>query len=31
MQVTDLLNSENLKVATARLCKELQVCNYTIL
>ena len=27
---TDLL-SENLKVAIAQLCNELQVCNFTIL
>ena len=30
-QVTiDLLNSENLKVAITWLCKELQVCNFTM-
>ena len=28
---TDLFNSENLKVAIAQLCHELQVCNFTIL
>ena len=27
----DLLNSENLKVATDQLCNELQVCNFTII
>ena len=27
----DLLNSENLKVAFAHLCNELQVCNFTML
>ena len=27
---TDLLNSENLKVATAQLCHELQVCTFTV-
>ena len=26
---TDLLNSENLKIAIAQLCNELQVCNFT--
>ena len=31
-QVTsNLLNSENLKVAITRLCNELQVCNFTML
>ena len=31
-QVTiDLLNGENLKVAITQICKELQVCNFTIL
>ena len=31
-QVTsDLLNIENLKVAIAQLCNELQVCNFTML
>ena len=28
---TDLLNSENLKIAIAQLCNELQVCNFTML
>ena len=28
---TDLLNRENLKVATAQLWNELQVCNFTML
>ena len=28
---TDLLNSENLKVAIAQLYKELQVCDFTML
>ena len=28
---TDLLNSEELKVAIAQLCNELQVCNFTML
>ena len=28
---TDLLNSEDLKVAIAQLCHELQVCNFTML
>ena len=28
---TDLLNSENLIVAFAQLCNELQVCNLTML
>ena len=28
---TDLLNSENLKVALAQLCKELQVCSFAML
>ena len=27
----NLLDSENLKVAIAQLCNELQVCNFTIL
>ena len=27
----DLLNSENLKVAIAQLCHEIQVCNFTML
>ena len=27
---TDLLNSENLKVAIAELCYELQICNFTV-
>ena len=27
---TDLLNSENLKIAIAQLCHELQVCNFTM-
>ena len=26
----DFLNSEYLKVSSAQLCKELQVCNFTI-
>ena len=26
---TDLLNSDNLKVAIAQLCNEVQVCNIT--
>ena len=31
-QVThDLLMSEHLKIATAQLCKELSVCNFTML
>ena len=25
----DLLNSDNLKIAIAQLCHELQVCNFT--
>ena len=28
---TDLLNSENLKVAIAQSCKELHICNFTML
>ena len=28
---TDLLNSDNLKVAIAQLCNELQVWNFTML
>ena len=28
---TDLLNSENLKIAIAQLCNALQVCNLTML
>ena len=28
---TDLLNSENLKVAIAQLCHGLQICNFTML
>ena len=30
---TDLLNSENLKIAKAllKVCNELQVCNFTVL
>ena len=28
---TDLLNSENLKVALVQLCHDLQVCNFTML
>ena len=28
---TDLLNRENLKVAIAQLCNELQICNFTML
>ena len=28
---TDLLNSENLKVASTQLCYKLQVCNFTML
>ena len=27
----DLINSENLKVAIARLCHDIQVCNLTML
>ena len=27
----DLLNSENLKVAIAHLCHDIQVCNFTML
>ena len=27
----DLLNSENLKVAIAQLCHDIQVCNFTML
>ena len=27
----DLLNSENLKVANAQLCHDIQVCNFTML
>ena len=27
----DLLNSENLKVAIAELCHDIQVCNFTML
>ena len=27
----DLLNSENLKVAIAPLCHDIQVCNFTML
>ena len=27
---TDLLNSDNLKVAMTQLCNELQVCNYNV-
>ena len=27
----DLLNSENLKVAIAQLCLDIQVCNFTML
>ena len=31
-QVTiDLINSDNLQLAFAQLCTELQVCNYTML
>ena len=26
----DLLNSENLKVAIAQLCHDIEVCNFTI-
>ena len=29
--INDLLNSENIKVAIAQLCNELQVCNFTML
>ena len=25
----DLLNSENLKVATAQLCHDIEVCNFS--
>ena len=28
---SNLLNSDNLKVAIAQLCHELQVCNFTII
>ena len=28
---TDLLNSENLKVAIAQLCNKLQVCSFAML
>ena len=28
---SDLLNSENLKVAIAHLCHDIQVCNFTML
>ena len=27
---TDLLNSENLKVAFAQLCNELKCCNFSL-
>ena len=27
----DLLNSENLKVAIAQICHDIQVCNFTML
>ena len=27
----DLINGENLKVANAQLCNELQVCNFTMI
>ena len=27
----DLLNSENLKVAIAQLCHDIQVCDFTLL
>ena len=27
----DLLNNENLKVAIAQLCHDIQVCNFTML
>ena len=27
----DLLNSENLKVAIAQLCHDIQVCNFSML
>ena len=29
--ISDLLNSENLKIAIAQLCNEFQVCNFTML
>ena len=29
--ISDLLNSDNLKVAITQLCHELQVCNFTML
>ena len=29
--ISDLLNSENLKVVFAQLCNELQVCNFTVI
>ena len=28
---TDLLNSENLRIAITQLCNELHVCNFTML
>ena len=27
----DLLNSENLKVAIAQLCHDIEVCNFTVI
>ena len=30
-EYNDLLNSENLKVAIAQLCHDIQVCNFTML
>ena len=29
--ISDLFNSENLKLAIAQLCNELKVCNFTML
>ena len=28
---TDLLNSENLRIAITQLCHELHICNFTML
>ena len=28
---SDLINGENIKVAIAQLCNELQLCNFTML
>ena len=30
-EIGDLLNSENLKVAIAQLCNEIQVCNFIMI